>query len=534
MRSVGGGGTNPGAGPLDGRASGREAPRRMNSATSAVIDPQLQQIRDFKGKYPIQLWWLFLAEMWERFCFYGMRGVLTVFMIERLFMKEDAANLRYGAIQAFVYTMTFVGGFFADKVLGFRRSIVWGGLLMVVGSFTIAYSPEHNFYLGTAISILGTGFFKPNISGVVGLLYHDDDHRRDAGFSLFYSGINVGALLGGWLCLHLGRTRGWEWAFGSAGVAMLLGVTVFLITKHTLGPLGFSPVLKKAATPTQVNSAKLKLGLTYLGSLAAIPLVQLLVAKDEYTDAFMYTVGPAAVLYFIWEMSRCTKAQIKKLSAALIYIAFSVVFWAFYEQSGGSLAIVAHNHVHDQLLGMTLNPNEVNNTANSLFVIAFSPLVGILWLWLKKREPDTTVKFGLGFLLLGAAFYFFHTLVGAADAMGVSSLGIFTFAYFVITLGELCLSPIGLSAMTQLSPKRLFGIIMGLWFLASAYGQYAAGLLGAGMVEPSPDATPLAKLTAYTNGYRQLAIYALVCGVILIALAPLVRRLTRDDEPAAA
>ena len=168
------------------------------SATKDVaeaVDPQLLAIRNFEGKYPKQIWFLFLAEMWERFCFYGMRGVLTVFMVEKLMMKDDAANLRYGAIQAFVYTMTFVGGFFADKILGFRRSIVWGGLLMTVGSFTIAASPEKFFYLGTAISIIGTGFFKPNISGVVGLLYHDGDPRRDAGFSLFYSGINVGAFL---------------------------------------------------------------------------------------------------------------------------------------------------------------------------------------------------------------------------------------------------------------------------------------------------------------------------------------------------
>ena len=178
-------------------------------------DPRLIAIRNFQGKYPSQLWWLFMAEMWERFCFYGMRGVLTVFMIQQLAMNKADANLQYGAIQAFVYTMTFVGGFFADKFLGFRRSIVWGGLLMVVGSFTVAAAPNSLFYIGTSISIVGTGFFKPNISGVVGLLYRDGDNRRDAGFALFYSGINIGAALGGFLCVYLGKAYGWEWAFAS-------------------------------------------------------------------------------------------------------------------------------------------------------------------------------------------------------------------------------------------------------------------------------------------------------------------------------
>lgn len=504
------------------------------SATKDVaeaVDPQLLAIRDFEGKYPKQIWFLFLAEMWERFCFYGMRGVLTVFMVEKLLMKEDAANLRYGAIQAFVYTMTFVGGFFADKILGFRRSIVWGGILMTVGSFTIAASPEKFFYLGTAISIIGTGFFKPNISGVVGLLYHDGDPRRDAGFSLFYSGINVGALLGGFLCFYLGDNYGWSWAFASAGVAMILGVAVFAKTANSLASLGHSPLESRAKTPGAASSAKRSILFVYIGSLAAIPLIQILVAKDKYTDLFMYTVGPAALLYFLWEMSRCTRAQIKKLSAALIYIVFSVFFWAFFEQSGGSLALVARNHVvPGDFAGIAIDPNAVNNTSNSLFVIAFAPLLGLLWVAMKKFEPDTTVKFGLGFIFLAGGFYIFQLLGGAANAAGQSSLAIFTFAYFIMTIGELCLSPIGLSAMTKLTPKRLFGIIMGLWFLASAYGQYAAGLLGAGMTDPKDGATALEKLTAYTTGYRQLALYALVCGVALFALAPVVRKLTSGDE----
>jgi POT family proton-dependent oligopeptide transporter len=213
-----------------------------SDASSAPLDPRLAAIRDFQGKYPKQLWWLFLSEMWERFCFYGMRGALTVFMITQLALGEKEANLQYGAIQSFVYTMTFVGGFFADRVLGFRRSIAWGGLLMVIGSFTIAASPKELFYIGTSISIIGTGFFKPNISGVVGMLYHEGDPRRDAGFSLFYSGINIGAMLGGILCVSLGKNYGWNWCFLSTGLVMILGLLVFTSTSRQLEPLGHSPL----------------------------------------------------------------------------------------------------------------------------------------------------------------------------------------------------------------------------------------------------------------------------------------------------
>jgi POT family proton-dependent oligopeptide transporter len=501
------------------------------SEPPVALDPRLAAIRNFEGTYPRQLWWLFLAEMWERFCFYGMRGVLTIFMIEQLAMKDDAANLRYGAIQAFVYTMTFVGGFFADKIFGFRRSIVWGGLLMAAGSFTVAAAPNELFYVGTSISIIGTGFFNPNISGVVGLLYHDGDHRRDAGFGLFYSGINVGAFLGGWLCFKLGDSYGWEWAFISAGVAMLIGVTVFTLTANTLGPLGYSPLIQRATTPEEKSTAKLKIWLTYGGSLAAIPLILILVKEDTYTDWFMWSAGAIALVYFVYELTRCTKLEAQKLGAAFVLIAFSIFFWAFFEQSGGSLAIVARNHVGaETVLGFKLDPNEVNNSANPLYVILFSPLVGLVWLWMKKREPNTVIKFGLGFFFLAGAFWLFHSLVHFASETGVSSLAIFALAYLVITIGELCLSPIGLSAMTKLSPKRLFGAIMGLWFLASAYGQYLAGILGAGMSEPSETATPMEKLTSYANGYQQLAIYALICGVVLVGISPLVKKLMHEVD----
>lgn len=440
----------------------------------------LEEIQNFKGKYPKQLWYLFLSEMWERFCFYGMRGMLVVFMVSQLAIDEKSANLRYGAIQAFVYAFTFVGGLFADKILGFRKSLFWGGLLMIVGSFIIAVSPKELFYLGICFNIIGTGFFKPNISTMVGALYKDGDARRDAGFGLFYSGINLGAFLGGIIMIGLGKNYSWNLAFGATGVVMTISLIIFVFTQKTLGPIGLSP-LKPEMTVSKKRI--LEIG-TYIGSLITIPLILQMVTNTKYTDLFMYIIGPVVLIYLFIEMRKYSKKEIKRLIAALIFIIFSIVFWAFFEQSGGSLSLFAYYNLKDDLLGaFHIDPNMINNSANSIFVIIFSPLIGILWLWMnkKKLEPNSGVKFGLGFLFLAIAFYVFYITIDFSDSDGMTSLDIFTAAYLIITLGELCLSPIGLSLMTKLSPYKMQGLMMGMWFLASAYGQYAAGILGANM-----------------------------------------------------
>lgn len=488
---------------------------------------ELSAIQNFEGKYPKQLWSLFFSEMWERFSFYGMRGMLTFFMVHQLMMSESVANLQYGATQAFVYAFTFVGGLFADKILGFRRSLVWGGSLMVVGSLILAVDPKEFFFAGIAFNIVGTGFFKPNISSMVGALYKEGDARRDAGFSLFYAGINVGAFFGGAIPIVIGKTYSWNVAFGLTAIVMTISVLWFWFTRNSLGPIGLSP---RHGQPDEAKKRWYDYA-TYAGSLAIIPVLMTMVSKTDLTDYFMYTIGPLTLIYIGYEMLRSTPDERKKLAAAMVFILFSIIFWAFFEQSGGSLSLFAANNLHEKLLGfLPLDPNSVNNAANSLFVIIFAPLLGLLWIALakKKIEPNTVVKFGLGFLFLAAAFWVFYATRFLADSEGKTSLDVFTLAYLVITFGELCLSPIGLSIMTKLSPKRLQGVMMGMWFLASAYGQYAAGLLGAGMTSPKADATAADKLISYTAGYQQLALYALIAGVVLIGISPLVRKLMGD------
>jgi POT family proton-dependent oligopeptide transporter len=292
-----------------------------------------------------------------------------------------------------------------------------------------------------------------------------------------------------------------------------------------MGEIGISPLLN-----LEVKKRKTYEYITYIGSLAIIPIIILLVSNSEYTNLFMYIIGPCSLLYLFYEMRNFSLSENKKLLAALVFILFSVVFWAFFEQSGGSLSAFAANNLNNTVAGLTLDPNGVNNSANSFFVITFAALVGLVWFWMSKRkiEPNTVVKFGLGFLFLAGGFYVFYYTKFFADANGVTSLDLFTFGWFIITFGELCLSPIGMSAMTKLSPQKTQAVMMGMWFLASAYGQYFAGLLGANIASASENATNLEKLTVYADGYKQLAIYALIAGLILIVISPLVKKLMQE------
>lgn len=499
------------------------------------INQSIEEIQNFKGKYPKQLWYLFFSEMWERFCFYGMRGMLVVFMVNHLAMDEKTANLQYGATQAWVYAFTFIGGLFADKILGLRKSLFWGGILMIIGSVILAVDPKNFFFVGLGFTIVGTGFFKPNISSMVGQLYKNDDPRRDAGFSFFYMGVNLGALIGGYICIAVAEGSMWQslvpenlrWnvGFGFAAVVMIISLLTFTQTQKSLGPIGLSPLMDVEKSKKKILEVA-----TYLGSLIIVPIIIVMVANTKYTDYFMMFIGPASILYLFYEMKNFSSSENKKLLAALVFIIFSIFFWAFFEQSGGSLSLFAANNLNNEILGMELSPNGVNNSANSLFVIGFAALVGLVWLWMAKRkiEPNTVIKFGLAFIFLAGGFWIFYYTKFFADLNGRTSLGIFTFGWFIITFGELCLSPIGMSAMTKLSPQKTQAVIMGMWFLASAYGQYFAGLLGANIAEASENASNLDKLNVYADGYYQLGIYALVAGLVLIAISPLIKKLMQE------
>lgn len=496
-------------------------------------DHDLESIQNFRGKYPKQIWALFFSEMWERFCFYGMRGMLTFFMVNQLHMDEKQSNLQYGATQAFVYAFTFIGGLFADRILGFRKSLLMGGVLMIAGSVILAIDPEKFFFIGIAFNIIGTGFFKPNISSMVGQLYKEGDPRRDAGFLLFYSGINIGAFIGGYV-IAVGKGEmfssmipvnlRWNFAFGAAALVMTISLITFILTKKNLGTIGLSPLRHLA-----IGKQKIYEYGTYIGALAVIPLIIIMVKNTTYTDYFMYCIGPLAILYLGYEMTKNNLAENKKLIGAFLFILFSVVFWAIFEQAGGSLSLFASTNLTKDLLFLEFDPNGVNNSINSMFVILFAPVIGLLFIAMAKRklEPASTIKFGLGFIFLGLAFFLFYFLRFGMDEDGKTGMNVFATAYFAATLAELFLSPIGLSLMTKLAPYRMQGLMMGMWFLASAYGQYVAGLFGAS-ISPDKNANNVERMMIYTKGYYDFAWYAVFAGVILISLYPIMKKLTQE------
>ncbi len=572
----------------------------------------LESIQNFKGKYPKQLWYLCLIEMWERFTFYGMRALLALYISHLILSgdykaatqedqntallnyqteqgetvtadhpmyitltsaqnaKDEAeaiANKRYGMIQAFIYAMAFVGGLFADKLFGFRRSIFWGGILMAIGTFVMAVPGSFAFYLGVSILIVGNGFFKPNISTMVGALYKDGDPRRDAGFSLFYSGINVGALLSGLTIAYIGTSYSWSLGFGLAGVCMVIGLAIFVYTQKTLGPIGLQPLGKD-----QQPMSSGKTWFYQIATLALIPVFFLViyypvdvnmtwllgqkadgtgVLKDrivELVDLVFVFAAIITLLYLFIQIRNSAKGaeleatmadpisqkerpktaliESRKLIAATILILFSVVFWSFFEQGGGSLNFFAINHVESHGLNMT----SVNNSINSLWVVLLAPIIGLMWIWLAKRnkEPNTVVKFGLGFVLMGLGFLVFFMSKFFANAGALTPFSLFCIAYLITTLGELFLSPIGLSMITKLSPKRLHGVMMGTWFLASAYGQYGAGLIGAAMAQGDSsveNASAIQKLGQYTHGYELIGYISIGAGILLVLISPLIKKL---------
>jgi POT family proton-dependent oligopeptide transporter len=488
-----------------------------------------EDIQNFKGKYPKQLYLLFFTEMWERFTFYGNRALLLLFMVNYLKFSDEKGNLIYGTYQSLIYALPVVGGFLADKFLGQRKSILWGGILLVIGSFVMAIPVPQSFFIGMGILIVGNGYFKPNISTIVGNLYKEDDPRRDAGFSFFYMGINIGGALGGLLCGWVGQQYNWHAGFGLAGIFMIVGLITFYKNQHKLGPIGLPP------SPENLKSANTggikKEWIIYLLSIAAVPVFILVL---NYYKIYSYLINPfgiIALVYVIYTASKLGKQAFLKIIAALVLIIFSSLFWAFYEQGGGSLNLFAERNVNMNVGAFQLSSAAVNNSINSAMIVMLTPFFVWLWIWLSKknREPNSAIKFVLALLLLGIGFYVF--VIGAKTAdKGMVSLFYFSLGYLVMTMGELCLSPIGLSAITKLSPKKMVGLMMGVWFLASSYGQYLAGLIGTLMAIPGESETgkvmtAAASLPVYTDVFTKIALVAAACGVVLLLLYPWMKKM---------
>ncbi len=476
---------------------------------------------------PKQLYLLFFSEMWERFSFYGMKALLMVYMVNELDFGDAKAYAILGSYSALVYTMPMFGGFMADKFIGYQRSVLFGGLLMTLGHFILALPNDWSFFYGMAFIICGNGFFKPNISSLVGTLYEENDPRRDSGFSIFYMGINIGAALGGFVCAYVATEFSWHLGFGLAGIFMAIGFIVFYFGKKSLGDRGLPPNMEALKKP--VFAFVKPEYLIYGGTLLVVPLVVTLFNQYYLMDYIMFGLGIIALIYVLSVGMKMEKPAKMKLFAALIMIIMSIIFWAIYEQNAGSMNLLAERNAEMFLFGIDLPELSMNNFLPPGWVIVLTLIVAPLWPWLNKRgiEPSTPMKFSLSFIFLGIGFFVFYLGCHFNESTGIVPLWPFLWGYCFIILGELCLSPIGLSMVTKLSPAKMVALMMGIWFFASAIGEFLAGKIGALMSVP---AEVLAKndrvlsLPYYADVIFKISVASAVIGVLLMFTVPFLKR----------
>ena len=479
--------------------------------------------------HPKQLYILFFTEMWERFSFYGMKALLLAYMVTQLKFDEPKGYAILGSYAALVYTMPMFGGMMADRFLGNRKAVMFGGILMSIGHLVLAVPQGWSFFYGMAFIICGNGFFKPNISSLVGTLYADNDPKKDAGFSLFYMGINIGAALGGLLCGYVGQQINWHYGFGLAGIFMIVGLVVFSIGGKSLGHRGLPP--DPAALKTSLFAGLSTEIIIYLGTLCLVPVVVALFNQYEIMDFIMFGLGAVAIIYILFIASHLEKTERLKLFSALILIIFSTLFWAFYEQNSGSLNLFAMRNVDMNVAGTNLPALSVNNFLPPAWVILLSFFFAWLWPALnrKRMEPSTPLKFAFSFILMGIGFFVFYAACSLHAKTGLISLFSFAAGYFFIISGELCISPIGLSMVTKLSPKKIVALMMGIWFFASATGEFLAGKIGSLMSVPeSVVNNPVLSLPYYANILNKIGMYSIGIGILLICFVPIIRKWMSD------
>ena len=483
------------------------------------------------NKHPRQLYLLFFTEMWERFSFYGMKALLLAYMVTQLKFDEPKGYAILGSYAALVYTMPMFGGMMADRFLGYRKAILFGGILMTIGHFVLAIPQGWSFFFGMAFIICGNGFFKPNISSMVGTLYSNNDPRKDSAFSIFYMGINIGAALGGLLCGYVGQQINWHYGFGLAGIFMILGLVVFAIGKKSLGDKGLPPnvVSLKIARFGVLTTEHL----IYIGSLCLVPVIVALFHQYQLMDYIMFGLGIASLFYILYIAFQLDKAAKFKLLAALVMIVFSTLFWAFYEQNSGSLNLFAMRNVNMRVSSIELPALAVNNFLPPGWVIILSIGFAWLWPWLNRKgiEPSTPLKFALAFILMGIGFYVFYLGCATSKQSGLIPLVTFVGGYFFIISGEMCLSPIGLSMVTKLAPVKIVSMMMGIWFFASAIGEFLAAKIGALMSVPEAIANannPATSLPFYATILSRIGMGSIAIGLILVCFVPVIKRWMAD------
>ena len=474
----------------------------------------IQKEPEFAG-HPKGLYMLFFAEMWERFSYYGMRAILIFYLTQHWLYSDSKSSLIYGAYTALVYITPVLGGYLADRHLGQRKAVVFGGVLLAAGHSLMAVEgvggqndPTINvFWAALAFIIVGSGFLKANISVMVGQLYRLTDVRRDGAYTIFYMGINVGAAIGTILVAYLGQTIGWGFGFGLAGIGMLAGLVVFILGKRALGGAGEAPA----------PLSKSKEWTIYGIGVSAVAVIWALVQAQGVIQTLLAISGVALLGYVLYESFKLPKEPRERMFAILFLISLNPIFWGLFEQAGGSM-----NLFTDRFVDRSGVPAGIFQSINPIYIILFAPFFAALWQWLGRKgiEPSAPAKFGLALLQMGFANL---VLVWGASAYGLAAMTpvYLVFLYYMFaTTAELCLSPVGLSAMNRLAPKYLASLIMGAWFYMTAVGNFVAGKIGEATGGNDGEMTKQGLLDVY----QMFGWIAIGIGVGVLLFSPVVKR----------
>jgi len=485
--------------------------------------------------HPRGLYVLFYAEMWERFSYYGMRALLILYLTKFWLFSDGKSNLIYGAYTSLVYITPVLGGYLADRWLGQRKAVLFGGLVLALGHLFMAWEgmkgvtdplvkqadPAINvFWLALALIIVGAGFLKANISVIVGQLYRMTDVRRDAAYTIFYMGVNTGAALGTILVGYLGETIGWSWGFGLAGIGMIGGLIIFVIGR---------PALKGQGEPPKPLTRSREFQLYGIGG-AAVVVIWALIQYQDVIQNLLIVSGIAMLAYTLYEAFKLPKEPRERIFAILFLIALNPIFWGLFEQAGGSLSLYTDKYV--DRAGV---PTSLFQSINPIYIVAFGPVFAGLWQWLGKRglEPSAPAKFGIAMLQVGFSFLLF---VWGAHTVGLAAMTPVLFVFLIYlfqTTGELCLSPVGLSAMTRLAPLHLGSFIMGAWFYMTAVGNFVAGKIG----EATGGESGVMSKELTLSIYNQIGWITIGLAVLVLLVSPVVKKWmhldTLEDRKAA-
>ena len=430
-----------------------------------------------KKIHPKALFALFMVELWERFSYYGMRAILIFYMTYQLveggLAYDDASAYGiYGAYGALVYLTPIIGGYFADKMMGFRKAIIWGALVMAAGQFVLFLNSPTLFFVGLALLVIGNGFFKPNISSMIGRFYEEGDPRRDGAFTIFYMGINMGAFVAPLTCTAVGAEFGWKYGFLTAGLGMMVGYLVFMYSQKVgwLEQYGLKPELEKPIKIAGLGDSILP----YVATFIMVPIAWLLMVQNDIMDIILAIIGLGVIGYLLFVIApKYEKQQQQKIWVVVTLLVFTTIFWTFFELAGSALNLFTARNINLSFLGMDLEAGYFQSV-NPFFIMIFAPVFSWLWIKLAKadKEPAAPYKFGVGLILLGLGFIVLNMGSGAAQA-GLVPAFFLIMLYLLHTLGELTLSPVGLSLVTKLAPVKIVGFLMGIWFLSSSIAHQA-------------------------------------------------------------